>query len=147
MKQSKNDKLISYINKKDWWRTSLPSLEDINARGLFFASSFKEAEFYGRPLDTSFKVIITSPLVGDNDFIELSLFGEILSENLISTVERFELDKKMKEAALSLGYDSIVLMSKKGYLKYTETFKVPRNLELNILIPQFEKTVFMLKKI
>jgi hypothetical protein len=38
-------------------------------RGRFFASSFAEAEFYGRPLDDPQRVIIAKPLVGDESAI------------------------------------------------------------------------------
>lgn len=135
MTQRHKEKLVGYINSKDWWRTSIPSSQVINDRGLFYASTYKEAEFYGKPLNSPFKVNIDCPLIGDNNSIEILLFGKIVSDDLISVENRFILDKKIKYAALSLGFDSIVLMSTSGYSKFIDSLRIPRSIELNVFNP------------
>jgi hypothetical protein len=61
-------------------------------RGKFFASSFSDAEFYGRPQDEPEQVTIASPVVGDNDAIERNLLGRAESYPDIAVRERFALD-------------------------------------------------------
>jgi hypothetical protein len=51
----------------------------------------------------------------------------------MSIKERFALDAKMKKSALAKGYDSIVLMTAKGFSDFRNVGKLPRSLELNIL--------------
>ena len=57
-----NAKLIAYINKHEWWRTTLPDKQEVKARGMFFMNSYRQAEFYGRPIDTPFRVKIKNVL-------------------------------------------------------------------------------------
>ena len=47
--------------------------------------------------------------------------------------ERFALDKTMAQKAKIAGYDSIVLMTPKGYAEYKRTGKIPKSIELNDL--------------
>jgi hypothetical protein len=58
-------KLVSHINRKDWWHVPPLDPDAYRKRGKFLASSFAEAELYGRPLDTPQRVTIANPLVGD----------------------------------------------------------------------------------
>ena len=126
-------KLIRTINRKEWWHVPPRDPDAYAKRGKFFASSFSEAEFWGRPLDEPQKVAISCPLVGDEATIERTLFGRLVSSEEISIEERWTLDAKMKKAALAKGYDSILLLSPKAFSTFKDTGKSPRSMELNIL--------------
>lgn len=126
-----NEKLISYINSHNWWRTALPDEKAVKARGLFYASSYREAEFYGRPIDTPFNVNVKNPLFGDEAHIMQTL-GLPLSSPEISIKERFALDSKMMYLATAKDYDSIALVTTKGYEFYIKTSAIPRSIELQI---------------
>ena len=102
------------------------------------ASSYKEAEFYGRPIDTPFSVNIKNPLIGDEKTILKILNLEAIDENA-SIDKRFALDNKMKVEAVKRGFDSIVLFSTKGYQKYLQTGDIPRSIELNVFHGEFVK--------
>ena len=123
------NKLIDNINKKDWWRTANPDQKSISDRGNFYASSYKEAEFYGRPQDTPNKVNIKNPLIGDEQTIMKKLGLEMPNQD-ISVKERFAIDKQTKELASKQGYDSIALMTPKGYQEYLSSGKIPKSIEL-----------------
>lgn len=127
------EKLVRHINRKDWWHVPPLDPAAYEKRGQFFSSSFKEAEFYGRPLDIPQKVNISNPLVGDESTIERRLFAKVLSSEGMSVEERLKLDAKMKKQALSNGFDSIVLMTAKDFAKYEATGRMPRSIELNVL--------------
>ncbi len=124
-------KLTKHINRKEWWRTA-ENESGKKERGQFLASSFREAEFYGRPLDKPFKTNIQKPLVGDEKTIMRKLGLEAPKED-ISIEERFYIDKKMAQEATKQGYDAIALMSEKGFQTFRETGKIPRSIELNDL--------------
>jgi hypothetical protein len=126
-------RLIAHVNRKGWWHVKPADVNAYEKRGKFLASSFQEAEFYGRPGDQPEKVTIASPIVGDNDTIERKLIGRVKSHEEIRVRERFALDAKLRRAALRKGYDSIVLMSKLGFQKFKKEGKIPRSLELNIV--------------
>jgi hypothetical protein len=122
-------KLIKHVNRKDWWHVPPEDPRAYEKRGKFFASSFGEAEFYGRPNDDPEKVTIASPVVGDNDTIERKLLGRVESHPDITVRERFALDAKLHRAALAGGYDSIVLMTKAGFQAFQKEGKMPRSME------------------
>ena len=125
------DRLISYLNAHEWWRTTLPDKKIVNSRGLFYASSYKDAEFYGRPIDTPFTINIKNPLFGDEVHIMQTLGLPLPGED-INIKERFALDAKMKRIAVAKGYDSIALFTTKGYETYAKTGAFPRSIELQI---------------
>ncbi len=102
-------------------------------RGKFLASTYAEAEFWGRPLDDPQKVKVARPLIGDEATIERALFGRLISDQDISLKKRWALDAKMKRVATAKGYDSIVLMASVPFKRYIATGKLPRSIELNIL--------------
>ena len=108
-------------------------------RGKFLASSFAEAEFYGRPLDEAERTQVTNPLIGSERAVCRVLFGRFIrvpGDEAKDVVEkRFALDARMKNRALAQGYDSIVIMHPKCYTEFKRTGKIPRMLELNILNP------------
>ena len=132
-------KMISHINKKDWWHCPPSDPGAYRKRGKFFASSFREAEFWGRPLDEPQHVIVSNPLIGDEDSLEIELFGHSIPEPRAGSVDvlewRWKLDEKMKRAALTKGYDAIVLLTPKACTAYSQQGKIPRSVELNILKP------------
>jgi len=45
------EKLVAHVNRKGWWHVPPRDPTAYGKRGKFFASSFREAEFWGRPLD------------------------------------------------------------------------------------------------
>jgi hypothetical protein len=126
-------RLIKHVNRKDWWHVQPVDPRAYEKRGKFLASSFQEAEFYGRPNDLPEKVAIETPVVGDEATIERKLIGRVESHPDISVRERFALDAKLRRAALRKGYDSIVLMSTTGFQRFKKEGKIPRSLELNIV--------------
>lgn len=125
--------LIRYINRKDWWHVTPIDTHVYDRRGKFLSSSFNDAEFYGRPNDVPERVAITRPVVGDNKMIERTLMGRVESHPNISIRRRFALDVKLFRSALHKGYDSIVLMTEKGFRQFKAEGKIPRSLELNIV--------------
>jgi hypothetical protein len=135
MKKALYDRLVAHVNQKSWWHVPPRDPSAYQKRGKFLASSFRDAEFWGRPLDEPQKVCIAKPLIGDEETIEKSLFGKRMSDEDIEMEERFKLDAKIKKAALAKGYDSIVLMASKAFMELKKTGKLPRSLELNIFIP------------
>lgn len=100
--------------------------------GKFLASSFREAEFWGRPLDEPQKLVVRKPLVGDELSIEKALFRKRLSDQQITMNQRWVLDARIRKVALREGFDSVVLMSAKGFAKFKATGKIPRSMELNV---------------
>jgi hypothetical protein len=134
-----HNQLIQYIARKEWWHVPPVNPNAYSLRGIFYHSTFREAEFYGRPSDPE-RVTVSCPLVGDNDSIEQTLFGKCCSNNFTSMsgqnfIEaRFALDAKMKKFAAERGYDSIVLMTSCAYAKYISNGKIPRSIELNVFI-------------
>lgn len=126
------EKIVAHVNRKNWWHVPPQDPQAYAKRGKFFASSFAEAEFWGRPLDDPSRVLIARPLVGDEDTIETTLFGHPISTEEIAITERWKLDAKIKKMALAQGYDSVLLMTPKAFAEFRATGKLPRSLELNI---------------
>jgi hypothetical protein len=126
-------KLLTRINRKPWWHVPPMDAAAYSKRGKFLASTYKEAEFYGRPNDKPERVLISSPLVGTNQTIERRLFGKTISFENFPVQKRFALDARMKREALRRGYDSIVLMSERGFKRFRATGKIPLTIELNVL--------------
>jgi len=126
-------RIIAHVNRKTWWHVPPQDPAAYTKRGMFLASSFKEAEFWGRPLDDPQRVSIAHPLIGDEETIEKTLFGLRVSDEEIALEERWKLDAKMKRAALAQGYDSIILISPKSFSALKTSGKIPRSMELNIL--------------
>ena len=125
-------KLVDRINRKHWWHVPPGDPDAYKKRGKFFASSFAEAEFYGRPLNGPGKVSVTNPLVGDEKTIAKVL--RIPPQHDGMNLEEIAVhDGRWRKAALRKGYDAILLMTPKGYAKWKTDGKLPRSLELNIL--------------
>jgi len=134
-------RIVALVNRKAWWHVPPRDPGAYEKRGKFLASSYLEAEFWGRPLNDAQKVRVARPLIGDEPIIEKTLFGKRVSRESIGLDQRWRLDARMKRAALAKGYDSILLMSPQGFGRFRSTSKVPRSLELNILTPTGTGTV------
>lgn len=116
--------LVAKINRSEWWHVSPQDPDAYNKRGKFLASTFQQAEFYGRPNDIPDKVFITNPVYGfsEKEILE-QLFpgndnGYLLDEIVNSKKDRYQkrikLDAKMFKKARAFGYDAIILMTKTG---------------------------------
>ena len=129
---ARNQKLVRHVNRKDWWHVPPQDATVYSKRGKFFTSSFSEAEFYGRPLDIPERVTIERPLVGDERTIVRVLGIPAQHEGMsLEAIARH--DALWRNAALAKGFDSIVLMSEKGFQKFEKEGRIPRSIELNIL--------------
>ena len=132
--------LIKRINRKRWWHVQPQDSCAYDKRGKFFASSYDEAEYYGRPGEPE-RVTIYRPLVGDEEHIEMTLLGyrpskelEKLESGLPVIQARLDLDARLKEAAVADGYDSIALVTPRAWTALREAGKLPRSIELNIFL-------------
>ena len=132
MKKAIYERLVAYVNRKDWWHVPPVNPDAYKKRGKFLASSFEAAEFYGRPLDEPQKVVISKPLVGDEKRIG-SVLGIHPQYDGMTLEQIAAHDAKWRNAALKKGFDAILLMSPKCFTDWKTTGKVPRSLELNIL--------------
>jgi len=124
-------KVVEHVNRKSWWHVPPQDPDAYRKRGKFLASSFVEAEFWGRPLDEPQRAEISRPLIGDEATIEKILLGRRISTEQISMQRRWALDARLKRKAVSRGYDSIVIMSPRAFAGFKSTGKLPRSLELN----------------
>src|ERR1035441_100482 len=77
------EKLIARINRKDWWHVPPSDPKAYQKRGMFLASTFREAEFWGRPLDTPIRVKVVKPIIGD----EITIQNELRSEEHTSELQ------------------------------------------------------------
>lgn len=133
--------LIEKVNKSEWWHAVPRDPDSYKKRGKFLASTFRQAEFYGRPNDIPERVSIVNPVYGFSEReILKKLFPEeyktlesgVLGESEDRYERRIGLDAKMFRKAKSLGYDAIVLIGSNGRA-YLEKNKKPYSIELNLL--------------
>jgi hypothetical protein len=130
--KSDTDRIVAHVNRKAWWHVPPQDPMAYSKRGKFFASSFSEAEFYGRPLDDPLRVVIANPLVGDESAIA-KILGIPPQHAGMSLEEIAAHDMRWRKAALAKGFDSIVLMTPKAFSRLVSDGKLPRSLELNVL--------------
>ncbi len=143
---SEKEMLIAKINNSSWWHVPGSDSDAYKKRGKFFASTFAQAEFYGRPNDVSERVNITNPVYG---FSETEILAKLFTSEEIAKLglkdmetatrtnwyeKRTALDRKMYLRAKKLGYDAIVLMTPQGR-KDLERKRKPRTMELNLCSP------------
>ena len=126
-------KLIRHINRKAWWHVPPLDPRAYEKRGKFLASSFREAEFYGRPHDIPERVAIAAPVIGDDRYIEMTLIGRVESAPNMSVSKRLALDARLRGAALRKGFDSIVLLTPVGFRQFKNKGRIPRSMELNVV--------------
>ena len=141
MKINVKEALMDKINKSEWWHVTPGDPDAYKKRGKFLASTYQQAEFYGRPNDVPEKVSITNPVYGFSEKeILTQLFPEVDNSSLLDNFadedycyqQRIELDAAMFKKAKSLGYDAIVLMTQYGR-KALERNRKPHSIELNVL--------------
>lgn len=130
--KSVTERIVAHVNRKVWWHVPPQDPMAYSKRGKFFASSFSEAEFYGRPLDDPQRVVIARPLIGDEPAIA-KVLGIPPQRAGMSLEEIAAHDVLWRNAALARGFDSIVLMTPKAFACLTSGGKLPRSLELNLL--------------
>jgi len=127
------EKLIAHINGKDWWHVPPLGPEAYRKRGKFYSSSFAEAEFWGRPLDQPERVRVFNPLVGDEDTIERTLFGHVVSKDdwpqARAIERRFALDARMRRRASKKGFDAILLMAPESFVALRTAGKLPMRID------------------
>lgn len=122
VKQEFIEKLIQRINRKDWWHVTPVDPKSYSRRGKFLASTYRAAEFWGRPNDVPERVVVKNPLVGDEETIERTLLGRFESNTWPDIAvdiaadrpfaeRRYALDAKLYAAGRAQGYDAIVLLS------------------------------------
>jgi hypothetical protein len=138
MKKAYRQALIKRINRKDWWHVPPVDPKAYRKRGKFYSSTFREAEFWGRPNDIPEKVSVQNPVIGDEDAVCKLLFGRIFRLDPSLTPRqvlrwRWRLDARMKRVALRKGYDSIVILRQKEFQKLRQEGKLPHSMELNLL--------------
>jgi hypothetical protein len=142
---SEREILISKINNSYWWHVPPSDSCAYKKRGKFLASTFAQAEFYGRPNDEPERVNIRNPVYG---FSEVEIFEKLFTSEEMKKLhykaiendtgpnwyeKRIALDSKMYVRARKLGYDAIVLMTPQGK-KDLQRNRKPRSLELNLLL-------------
>ena len=128
-----HDRLIQKINNRDWWH--VPPVEGEAAyakRGKFLAPTYRDAEFYGRPLNDAQKVNITNPIVGPEKEIAKKLGLDPQREGM-SQKELNAHDRAWALAAKKAGYDAIVTVGEKQWKKFKETGRIPADMEVNDL--------------
>jgi hypothetical protein len=139
---NQNKSLIEQVNRRKWWHSPPRDSASYRKRGVFLASSYRECEFYGRPLDEPVEVKISKPLVGTEENIIKSLYGKesrqmdayrALAGNLDVDIlkVRFQLDADLFEVAKGKGYDAIVVVAEKNTFQVKQG-KLPRKAELNV---------------
>jgi hypothetical protein len=134
--------LISKINDSLWWHVAPRDPGAYYKRGKFLASTYSQAEFYGRPNDQPEKVNISNPLYG---FSELELLTKLFCPKYANALlrkvndddprwyeKRIALDRKMYLKAKEMGYDAIVLVTQNGKKELSKNRK-PSSMELNLL--------------
>ena len=133
--------LVDKINNSDWWHVTPRDPNAYSKRGKFLASTYRQAEFYGRPNDIPEKVFITNPVYG---FSEREILKQLFPKRNNGFLQdddekdkfwyqkRIEQDAAMFKKAKSLGYDAIVLVAEIGR-KELERNRKPRSIELNLV--------------
>jgi hypothetical protein len=131
------EKLIARINRKDWWHVPPSDPKAYQKRGMFLASTFREAEFWGRSLNKPIRVKVLNPIIGDEKTIHTELRvvpPEYPGDESLKLLEwRWKLDARLKKAAVAKRYDAIVLLSPAGYAKFVAEGRLPISIELNLL--------------
>jgi len=132
--------LIQKINQSTWWHVPPRDPNAYKKRGKFLASTYKQAEFYGRPNDISEKVKISNPVYGTSEINILKIlfpmdykkiYASLLCDCKNRYKRRIRLDSKMYQKAKSMGYDAIVLLGSNGD-KYLMKNRKPHSIELNL---------------
>lgn len=137
--------LIAKINKSGWWHVPPRDKNAYKKRGKFLASTYLQAEFYGRPIMEPEKIDVQNPVFGfsENEILNqlfedhelelvLKLHNDLAKTKISAYEKRIVLDGLMYQKAKHLEYDAIVLMTKSGK-KALERSHKPRCIELNLI--------------
>ncbi len=136
------DILIEKINNSYWWHVPPRDPEAYKKRGKFLASTFLQAEFYGRPNDEPEKVNVKNPIFGFSELEILEkLFGKRKRKGYLKQIlnaknfyeARIDLDAKIYEKAKEFNFDAVVLMTQQGG-KVLLKGRKPSSIELNLII-------------
>lgn len=131
------DILIKKINASDWWHVPPSDPDAYKKRGKFLASTYLQAEFYGRPNLMPEQVRVSNPIFGfSEEEILIDLFSKNWEKLMLKEDDgysnRIELDRKMYVAAKRKGYDAIVLLTPNAKSMLRKGRK-PNSIELNLL--------------
>ena len=134
--------LINKVNNSYWWHVPPRDLNSYKKRGKFLASTYTQAEFYGRPNIEPEKMEVLNPIFG---FSEREILKQLfpkeykklaIEEDDVDGADwyskRTELDSMMYEQSKRLGFDAIVLIGSTGR-KSLEQGRKPCSIELNLL--------------
>ena len=136
VKPEHREKLIQRINRKEWWHVTPADPKSYTNRGKFLSSTYREAEFYGRPNDMPERVTVRNPLIGDEATIERALLGApvVRSKDAADWMdEQFAIDAKLYKAGRAKGYDAIVVLSPTNFAKFVAEGRLPLSIELNLI--------------
>jgi hypothetical protein len=128
MRKELIERLVAHVNRKHWWHCPPQDPKSYKKRGKFFASSFAEAELYGRPLDEPQRVEISKPLFGSEDHILVALG---IPKNYPEPGEpkfymkRVSLDARIRLATLRESYDSIIVMHPTAFSAFVARASCP----------------------
>lgn len=134
--------LIDKINSSYWWHVVPRNKDAYKKHGKFLASTYGQAEFYGRPQNNPERVNIANPLWSDSETHILKvLFPDSYREKYRVVADtdsnyyqnRIALDALMHERAMELGYDCMVLLGSTGMNELRRNRK-PRSIELNLCV-------------
>lgn len=133
--------LVDKINNSLWWHVPPRDPDAYKQRGKFLASTYLQAEFYGRPNNVPEKVKINNPVYGYSEKEILEQLFPNKSDRLSKRFEnpndkdfyrkRITLDRIMFIKAKKIGYDSIVLLTVAAKQQLKRNIK-PKSIELNI---------------
>ncbi len=137
----KNKKiLINKINRSLWWHVIPKDSAAYKKRGKFFASTYKQAEFYGKPNDVPEKIEVLNPICGISEINILKILFPTNYKKLHASViddskdwynRRIRLDSEMYQKAKNMGYDAIVLFGSNSNRCLMKNRK-PHSMELNL---------------
>lgn len=132
--------LINKINQSFWWHVAPKDLTAYKKRGKFFASTYKQAEFYGRPNNIPDRIKISNPMCETSEINILKTLFPTNYKKLYNFViddcknwyeRRIKLDSKIYQKAKNMGYDAIVLLGSNAN-KYLMKNRKPHSIELNL---------------
>lgn len=135
--------LIEKVNKSYWWHVVPTDPNAYEKRGKFFASTYSQASFYGKPMHEPERVSIHNPLCGSSEKEILKelfptnyeqLHNQVTDEGNGWYKRRINLDSKISRAAKRKRYDSVVLICSNGKKILKKNCK-PGAIELNLLYP------------
>lgn len=143
MKKPLKEILIGKINKSKWWHVTPSDPKAYKSRGKFLASTYSQADFYGRPNDRPETVNIQNPIYATS---ENTILRKLFPKNYTKIIQKYlmkdknwykyriALDSKMYSRAKYLGYDAIIILGNNG-INYLRRNRKPHSIELNLLYP------------